>query len=118
MLCINKGLVDKLGVFYIYYIKYVMYDKYDYDWSYMFKDNNGDHNFLGMGTVGEKGQIVIPAKARDKLKIVAGDQFIFFNHNRMMHMVKINELEEFLQKMTKSVSIISNKIKRSVKDNK
>lgn len=36
----------------------------------------GKHNFYGSTTVGERGQIVLPAKLRDELKISAGDKLL------------------------------------------
>jgi len=57
-------------------------------------------NFFGMGTIGERGQIVIPAKAREELSIKPGDNFIFFGHNKMIHMVRAEELKGWLEKMT------------------
>ena len=36
----------------------------------------GRHNFQGSTTVGERGQIVLPAKLRDELNIKAGDKLL------------------------------------------
>ncbi len=33
---------------------------------------------FGMSTVGTKGQIVIPQKAREKFKIIEGEKMVFF----------------------------------------
>lgn len=55
----------------------------------------------GTGTIGQKGQIVIPAKARNELGIKSDDEFIFFGHGKMIHMVKASELDSILDHMTK-----------------
>lgn len=78
----------------------------------------GDKNiqFYGTGTVGEKGQIVIPAKAREFLKIKAGDEFVFFSHGKMLHLVKATELNDMLDHMTqkfmKHIKVIKRQIKK------
>ena len=36
----------------------------------------GKHNFYGSTTVGERGQIVLPAKLREDLSISAGDKLL------------------------------------------
>lgn len=36
--------------------------------------------FLGASTVGERGQVVIPAEARRELAIATGDKILFFGH--------------------------------------
>lgn len=61
------------------------------------------HNIkmYGTGTIGQKGQIVIPARARNELGIKANDEFIFFGHGKLIHMVKANELDNILDHMTK-----------------
>jgi len=83
----------------------------------MIKDFKGE--FYGLGTVGEKGQIVIPASAREKLEIGNGDKFIFFAHGRILHMVKAHEFDAFLDRMTKNftknISSVRKKLKRNLK---
>jgi AbrB family looped-hinge helix DNA binding protein len=75
--------------------------------------------FYGVGTVGEKGQIVIPAKARAEQKIKSGDQFIFFAHGPVIHFVRTDELDQILDRMTQKfgqkVSRIRAKINRKLK---
>jgi AbrB family looped-hinge helix DNA binding protein len=55
----------------------------------------------GTGTIGQKGQIVVPAKARNELGIKPDDEFIFFGHGKLIHMVKANELDSILDHMTR-----------------
>lgn len=68
----------------------------------------------GTGTLGEKGQIVIPAKAREALKLKTGEEFIFFGHGPLIHMVKANQLNALLDKMTQSFTKRISGIKKSL----
>ncbi|MFA4995736.1 MAG: AbrB/MazE/SpoVT family DNA-binding domain-containing protein [Patescibacteria group bacterium] len=74
-------------------------------------------NFYGASTIGEKGQIVIPAKAREKLDIKPGDDFIFFGDGPIIHIIKANEINSVLDKITKKftedISGMKEKIKKS-----
>lgn len=65
----------------------------------MFKER--EIKFFGTGTIGERGQIVVPAKARDLLNIKSGDEFIFFSQGKIIHIVKANELEKILEAISK-----------------
>lgn len=51
----------------------------------------------GTVTVGERGQIVIPKKARDYFNVEAGDTLIMVGdmHNRTMTILKAETLSEF-----------------------
>ena len=75
--------------------------------------------FYGTGTIGEKGQIVIPAKARKKLKINSGCKFIFFGHGPVIHIAKTNEFNSILhritEKFTKNITNLKKKIKKESK---
>lgn len=75
-------------------------------------------NFYGTGTIGEKGQIVIPAKAREKLDIKPGDDFIFFGHGPVIHVVKSNEINSILDKITEKFTQNISGIKEKIKDQK
>jgi AbrB family looped-hinge helix DNA binding protein len=78
-----------------------------------------DEKFYGTGTVGEKGQIVIPIKAREALNIKAGDNFIFFSHtdkSPVIHLIKTTELNKFLEKMTEKAINLKNLIEKEEKD--
>jgi len=70
--------------------------------------------FYGVGTVGEKGQIVIPAEAREKFEIKAGDKFVFFGHHSI-HMIKADEVNDFLDRITQKFDRIE-KVKEKIKD--
>lgn len=72
-----------------------------------------DEKFFGSSVIGERGQIVIPAKAREEFDIKAGDEFIFFGHGKMLHLIKANELNQFLDKMTAKFSQMKENLKKS-----
>jgi len=60
-----------------------------------------DH-FYGTVTVGERGQIVIPADARRDLEIETGEKLIVLgmpNKNHLM-ICKLDSIREFLEMMT------------------
>lgn len=77
-----------------------------------------DHQFYGTGTVGEKGQIVIPARAREIISIKAGDQFIFFGQGKMLNMMRADELDKFLTKMSEKFGQLSSNLKKFKKESK
>jgi AbrB family looped-hinge helix DNA binding protein len=58
----------------------------------------------GSGTMSQRGQIVIPAKARKALNIKPNEEFIFFGHGRVIHILRAFELDSILEKMTKNFS--------------
>jgi AbrB family looped-hinge helix DNA binding protein len=60
-----------------------------------------DIKVYGTGTIGQKGQIVVPAKARKELGIKPNDEFMFFGHGKMIHLVRASELDSILDHMTK-----------------
>jgi AbrB family looped-hinge helix DNA binding protein len=83
----------------------------------MIHHNHHDHGMHGTGTVGEKGQIVIPASAREALDIKTGDKFIFFRHGRMLHMVKADELNDFLDKINNKFTENISKFRQKFEEN-
>ena len=72
-------------------------------------------NFYGTGTIGERGQIVIPVKARQKLKIKPGENFIFFGYGPIIHLVKSAELDSIFDRISQKFSQKMSKVK-SFKD--
>jgi AbrB family looped-hinge helix DNA binding protein len=75
-----------------------------------------DEKIFGLSVVGERGQIVIPAKAREELDIKAGEEFIFFGHGEMLHLMKASEMNQFLDKMTAKFSNIKKSINKEGKN--
>lgn len=63
------------------------------------------HQFLGITTIGEKGQIVIPAEARQKMKLKPGDKLmVMMPHGNAIVLVKAAQLEKFAKQLTKRVA--------------
>jgi AbrB family looped-hinge helix DNA binding protein len=58
----------------------------------------GEH-FLGSVTVGERGQVVIPAEARDKSGIESGDKLLAFMHpsGGGVFFVKLEAMSELIE---------------------
>jgi AbrB family looped-hinge helix DNA binding protein len=64
-----------------------------------------DDAFYGAVTVGERGQIVIPAEARTELGIQAGDKLLVMRHPvyKGLMICKIDELQSFLNEFAEFV---------------
>lgn len=58
--------------------------------------------FYGASTVGERGQIVIPAEARNELGIHPGDKILMLRHpsNPGLMMFKLESAREFLNEFS------------------
>ncbi len=61
--------------------------------------------FLGAVTVGERGQIVIPAQAREAYGIQGGDKLLVFHHPWRcgVMIVRVEDVHQMLQGATKLV---------------
>ena len=58
--------------------------------------NSSKDGILGAVTVGERGQIVIPAEIRKKFKINAGDKLIVFARSNSIGLVPSEAFHQFL----------------------
>jgi len=61
--------------------------------------------FYGSATLGERGQVVIPAEARKDCDIHAGDKLLVFRHPMHPHMLvlaKVSEMQQFFSKMAQT----------------
>ncbi|MFP3903309.1 MAG: AbrB/MazE/SpoVT family DNA-binding domain-containing protein [Armatimonadota bacterium] len=65
------------------------------------EDERIEDAFHGTVTVGERGQVVIPAEARNRFGISAGDKLLVFGHSGGpgLMMVKIAQMAEFIAYM-------------------
>jgi AbrB family looped-hinge helix DNA binding protein len=65
----------------------------------------GKHNFYGSTTVGERGQIVLPAKLREDLKIEAGDKLLVLSAGppgrESVMIMRADALNDMMQMMNK-----------------
>lgn len=58
-----------------------------------------EKSFYGTVKVGERGQIVIPKKARDDHDIKAGDSLIVFGDDRRITIIKADIMRDFASKI-------------------
>jgi len=59
----------------------------------------GQPKFWGVTSVGERGQIVIPAGARKFLKIKKGDKLLVISKgDKLLGLLKVKEISNFLKK--------------------
>ncbi|MBI2843942.1 MAG: AbrB/MazE/SpoVT family DNA-binding domain-containing protein [Armatimonadetes bacterium] len=65
-----------------------------------------DEQFFGAVTVGERGQVVIPADARKKLDINPGDKLLVMGHpyGAGVVLAKIESMREFLSSFLEGLS--------------
>ena len=72
--------------------------------------NKMDACFYGSATVGERGQVVIPANARAELEIKPGDKLLIMKHpvHQGLMMVKLDHLRGFLDEFSKEIERIGN----------
>jgi AbrB family looped-hinge helix DNA binding protein len=73
---------------------------------------NFDDAFYGSATVGERGQVVIPAEARQELGIEPGDKILFMRHpiHEGLQVFKIDAVRDFLDEFSASVQRIEARI--------
>ena len=66
----------------------------------------------GAATVGERGQLVIPASLRKDLSIRAGDKLMIFAKidRKMISIMRERDFSDFLQKASKIISKLENKV--------
>jgi len=73
-----------------------------------------EDSFYGAATVGEKGQIVIPAEAREKLKIQKGDKLLVFGMGcDMLAITKLSRVEKFASSLSDRLNRIREVIKKT-----
>lgn len=75
---------------------------------------NNDKKLYGTATVGTKGQVVIPADAREELGIQAGDRLYVMNamHGSGLIFLKEEMLESFVEQVMAQVEAL-----RTLKEN-
>ena len=75
----------------------------------MSKEQGGEcfaEAFYGSATVGERGQVVIPADARTQLGIHAGDKVLIMRHphHKGLMVFKVDAVREFIDEFTQAVN--------------
>ena len=71
-------------------------------------DKTFDECFCGSVTVGERGQIVIPADVRKQLDISAGDRLLVFRHpmGHGLLLSRLNTIQEVLQALRSALEVL------------
>jgi len=74
----------------------------------MIKLNKEFHKCYGTATIGERGQVVIPAEARRAMKLKQGDKLIVIGgkENHPLLMVKADNLAETISRLTERVNFL------------
>jgi AbrB family looped-hinge helix DNA binding protein len=68
---------------------------------------HGEPKFWGATSMGERGQVVIPAKARNFLKIKKGDKLLVVSKgDKLLGLLKVDEISGFLKKWLKKLDEI------------
>ncbi|MBV9852441.1 MAG: AbrB/MazE/SpoVT family DNA-binding domain-containing protein [Armatimonadetes bacterium] len=71
-------------------------------------------NFFGTATVGERGQIVIPAEARKKFDIETGDKLLIVGHgDKGIMLFKIDALREFMNTVMEDLQRVEKEYQKS-----
>lgn len=72
------------------------------------------NDFFGTSTLGEKGQIVIPAEARKSLRLKKGEKLLIFGMGKdMIVCSKLAQLEKFASRLAKKLTSIHEIIKKT-----
>ncbi len=71
-------------------------------------------HFYGTTTIGEKGQVVVPAEARKALNLKSGDKLLVFGmgHN-LLAFTKTEQLEQFADHLSKKLEGLRQILKKS-----
>jgi len=66
------------------------------------KPKSKSNNLYGAATIGEKGQIVIPKQAREKMNLKKGDHLLVFGlHDGMLAVAKPGHIEAIAAHLSK-----------------
>jgi AbrB family looped-hinge helix DNA binding protein len=67
-------------------------------------------SFYGTATVGERGQIVIPAEARNDMDMQPGEKLLIMRHpvHQGLVLFKLEAVREFLDEFTEGINRIEN----------
>jgi len=69
------------------------------------KKFQGQDKFYGTTTIGARGQVVIPAKARDELKLKPGDQLVVMGKfGKVLGLMKTEEMSAFVKTIMRNLA--------------
>ena len=73
-------------------------------------------HFFGTTTIGEKGQVVIPAEARESLSLKKGDKLLVFGKGKdFIALAKLDSLEKFVAHLEERLGTVRKLIKKTGK---
>ncbi len=80
----------------------------------MMKKQKNNDQFFGTTTVGEKGQVVIPAEARNAMGIKKGEKLLVFGMGcDMITFSKLSKVEQFASHLSVRLEAIRGIIKKT-----
>jgi len=62
-------------------------------------------NICGSTVLGERGQVVLPKEAREKIKAKSGDRFVTVEHNGIIVLVPEQILSKMIKNVTKFIKV-------------
>ena len=73
-----------------------------------------EKKLYGTATVGSKGQVVIPADAREQLNIQPGDRLYVIGspHASVLGFIKEEQIEQFLEHMSANIENFRSSLKK------
>ena len=70
--------------------------------------------FYGTATVGEKGQVVIPCDAREKMNLQKGEKLLVFGMGcDMIAFTKLSNIEKFASNLSSQLESVRDVIKKT-----
>ena len=73
----------------------------------------------GTATVGERGQIVIPAAAREEFGLKVGDKLLVFGRGgKFMGLMRAKDFDQFIEKISAKMARGVEKLRRYGKDHR
>lgn len=80
----------------------------------MLKKPHGQEKFYGLTTLGEKGQVVIPAEARTAMDLKKGEKLLVMGMGReMLVLAKLSGLKKFTSELSDKLTMLEEIIKKS-----
>lgn len=71
----------------------------------------------GTTTIGERGQVVIPAEIRKVMNLKTGDKLLVFcKFEKFIGLIKAVDLDQFLEKITGHVNEKLEKLRKNIKE--
>lgn len=80
----------------------------------MVQKHKNHERFYGVASIGEKGQIVIPAEARRKMDAKKGDKLLVFGMgDEMIAITKLSKVEQIASHLSARLNTIRDIIKKT-----